>query len=70
MVMTCINLLKDATAGFFASILFVACCMMPFWGIDLAMHVLGKFVNGLVVFSAKDRIKLPSGTLCRNIWFV
>ena len=31
------------------------------------MHVLGKFVKGLVVFGTKGCIRLPFGTICCDI---
>ena len=34
---------------------------------DLVIHVLGKFVKGLVVSGTEKRTRLLSATLCHNV---
>ena len=61
--------MKDAIVGLFITTLFATCCGMLFVGMDLAMHVSGKFAKGLIVSGTIERIRLPCplGTLCLNI---
>ena len=62
-------MLKDTVSGLFISRLFASCWWMLFWGMDLAMHVSGKFEMGLAVSTVAVCIGLlgPFGTLCHDI---
>ena len=65
-------LLRGNVEGCYSRLCFHPDCLLPAvgcssWDMDLAVYVLGKFIKGLVLFSAAEHIKLPFGTLCHNI---